>query len=224
MLRTIVVLLIVLFFYSCSQQKSTAESKIEPSTNQRPVSKTGLKFETTPTRGVGLIDSLGFEYGIVYITHAITNNSTIPIDLQMALPIDYSYPISDEFKIVLWPGLTEPPHLSSDSQGRYSENFTTNYMQASNQFNKLLAPGEKYNVTIGTIQYFASPKTCSAVAYSLLQYSERRDYSDCDWAMDEDQTKNPQLLLGLQVGFCTSGLHYESCTIIPCGQITYIED
>lgn len=224
MLRTIVLLLITMIFCSFFQQKSIGGLHIEPSSNQLPKSKTGLKIETTPTRGTGLTDSLGSKYGIVHVTNTITNDSTIPILLQIALPIEYSYPISDEFKIVLWPGLTEPPHLYTDSQGWVRENFTDNYLEASNQFNKLLAPGEKYVVTIATIKYPGPPETCSAVAYSLLQYSERRNYSGCDWTMDEEHSTNPQLALGLHVGFCTSGLHYESCMIITCGQITYIED
>jgi len=200
MLRTIAVLLIALFFCSCSQQKSTAGSKIEPSTNQRPESKTGLKFETRPPRGTGFTDSLGFEYGIVHITHTISNDSTIPIHLQIDLPIEFSYPFSDDyhkFKIVLWPGLTEPPDLYSNSTG-VLEDFTGNDLGSSNQFNQLLAPGEKYVVTIGTI-FPRLPKICSAVAYSLLEYNERRNYADCDWKMDEEHSTNPQLALGLQV-------------------------
>ena len=60
--------------------------------------------------------------------------------------------------------------------------------------------------------------------YSFLEYNERRNYADCDWKMDEEHSTNPQLALGLQVGFCTSGQNYERCMIITCGQITYIED
>ena len=49
---------------------------------------------------------------------------------------------------------------------------------------------------------------------------------------DQDETintilkhiTNPQLALGLQVGFCTSGQHYENCTIITSGKITYVEN
>lgn len=226
MLRTIAVLLIALIFCSCSQLKSKAGSKIEPSTNQRPESKTGLKFENRPPRGTGFTDSLGSEYGIVHIKTTITNDSTIPIHLQMALPIEYSYPIPDDyhkFKIVLWPGLTEPPDLYSDSTGGILENFTGNDLGSSNQFNQLLAPGEKYVVTIGTI-FPRLPKICSVVAYSFLEYNEKRNYASCEWKMDEEHSTNPQLSLGLQVGFCTSGQNYERCMIITCGQITYIED
>ncbi len=225
MLRTIIVLLITLIFCSCSQLKSKTGSKIEPSINQLPESKPGLSIKTTPTRGIGFTDSLGSEFFIGHVTNTITNDSTIPIHLQIDLPIEFSYPISDDslkFKIVLWPGLREPPHLYSDSQGIVLESFTGNNLGSSNQFNQLLAPGEKYVITIGTI-FPRLPRICSAFAYSFLEYRERENYSDCDWTMDEVHSTDPLLALGLQVGFCTSGLHYESCTIIPCGQITYIE-
>ena len=199
---------------------------MEPGSNQLAKSKTGLKIETTPTRGTVFTDSFGFEYIIIHVTNTITNDSRIPIHLQIGLPIEFSYPMSDDslkFSIVLWPGLTEPPHLYSDNTGRVMENFTGFELEALNQYNQLLAPGEKYIVTIGTI-FSKPPKICSAVAYSFLAYGERGNYSDCDWPMDEEHATNPQLALGLQVGFCTSGLHYEHCTIITCGQITYIED
>lgn len=226
MSRTIAVLLIGLILCSSCQNKSNSGSKIEPGTYQRLESKTGLKFENGPIRGTGFTDSLGSEYGIVHVKTTITNDSTIPIHLQMALPIEYSYPIPDDhhkFKIILWPGLTEPPDLYSDSTGGTLENFTGNDLASSNQFNQLLAPGEKYIITIGTI-FPRLPKICSVVAYSPFEYNERRNYADCDWKMDEEHSTNPQLSLGLQVGFCTRGQNFERCMIITCGHITYIED
>jgi len=207
MLRTIVVLLIALIFCSCSQQKSIAGSKIEPSTIQRSKSKTGLKFENGVTRGIGFTDSLGSEYFIVHVTNTITNDSTIPIQLQIDLLSDFSYPISNNyvnFKIFLWPEFTEPPNLYSDNQSRVRvmKKRTISEWNSSNQFNKLLAPGEKYVVTIGTLVNTRASNICSAFAQSLLTYSERRNYSDCDWTLVEEHLTNPQLALGLQVGFC----------------------
>lgn len=227
MLRTIVVLLIALISCSCLQQKSIEGQYKEPGSNEMPKSKTGLKIETTPTRGTAFTDSLGLEYFIVHVTNTITNDSTIPIQLQIDLPSAFSYPISGNyvnFKIVLWPELTEPPHLYTDRQRRVQvmKNRTISDWEASNQFNKLLEPGEKYVVTIGTLVNAGAPNICSPVAYSLLTYSGRRNYSDCNWTLDEEYLTDTQSALGLQVGFCTSGQHYESCTIITCGQITYI--
>lgn len=224
MLRTVVLLIIALIFCSCYQTKSIRELQIESGANQLPESKSGLKIDCSPTRGMGLTDSLGSKYGIIHVTNTITNDSTIPILLEIAFPTEFSYPISNAFKIVLWPGLTEPPHLYSDNQEWLRENLADDQLEASNQLNKLLAPGEKYVVTIATIQYPGPPKTCSAVAYTFLQYSERRNYSKCDWTLDQEDSTNSEFLLGIQVGFCTSGLNYESCRIITCGQITYIDD
>jgi hypothetical protein len=171
MLRTIVILLIALNFCSCFEQKSLRGLHIEPNSKKLSKTKTGLKIESTPTRGTGLIDSLGSKYGIVHVTNTITNDSTIPIHLQIALPTEFTYPIGNDdlkFRIVMWPGLTEPPHLYSDDYGQLKENFAGNDMKTSNQFDILLAPGEKYDVTIGTLDYPGTPKICSAVAYSLL--------------------------------------------------------
>jgi hypothetical protein len=226
MVRTAVLFLIAVLFCACSQQKSKADPKIEVGTKQLLESKTGLKFENEPTRGTGFTDSLGSEYGIVHIKSTITNDGTMPIHLQMALPLEYSYPApndSHKFKIVLWPELEEPPGLYSNSAGGVLESFTGQDLKSTNQFNQRLAPGEEYVVTMGSI-FPRLPKICSAVAYSFLEYSERRNYSDCDWTLNEEHLTNPQFILGLQVGFCTSGQEYETCVILTCGQITYIED
>jgi hypothetical protein len=218
-----------LIFYACQQQKSIAGQSKKPGSNHPSKSGTGLKIESSPTRGTLLADSLGSEYFIVHVSNTITNHSSTPIQLEMDLPIEFSYPISNNhvnFRIVLWPELTEPPGLFSDSQSRIQvmENWTISDWESSNQFNKLLAPGEKYVVTIGTLVNTAVSTICSAVAYSFLTYSEKSNYSDCDWTLDGEQVTNPPLALGLQVGFCTSGLHYEHCTIITCGKITYVEN
>ncbi|MBK8504654.1 MAG: hypothetical protein IPL46_22065 [Saprospiraceae bacterium] len=228
MMRTIVLLLCALIYYSCLQQKSIG-GQYKTSLDQLPKSRTGLKIETTPTRGTAFTDSLGSEYFIVHVTNIISNDSTVPIQLQIDLPLEFSYPISGNYvnyKIILWPDLTEPPRLYSDRQGRVQvmKNWTISDWDGSNQFNRILAPGEKYVVTIGTLVNTRAPNICGAVAYSLLTYSERRNYSDCNWMLDENHLANPQLALGLQVGFCTSGQHYESCKIITCGQITYVEN
>ncbi len=228
MIRTIVVLLSALISYNCLQQKSIREQYKQPSTNQMPKSPTGLKIETTPTRGTAFIDSLGSEYFIVHVTNTITNDSTIPIEIQIDLPLEFSYPISGNYvnyKIIMWPKLTEPPLLYSDrqSQVKVMKKWTISNWETPNQFNKLLAPGENYVITIGTLANTETTNICSAVAYSLLTYSESRNYLDCNWALDEKQT-NPQMAMGLHVGFCTSGQHYESCTIITCGQISYLEN
>jgi hypothetical protein len=143
----------------------------------------------------------------------------------MALPREYSYPISNdyqEFRVVLWSGLTEPPHLYSDSTGQAFANFIDNEPESSNQFNQLLEPGEKYLITIGTIVP-SPPKICSVVAFSIVEYNERRKHSDCDWLMGKVNSTNPKLALGLKVGFCTSGQHYKTCAVLPCGQISYPE-
>ena len=225
MLRSIVGLLIAVIVCSCFQQKSKGALHAENSFSL-PESKTGLRIENSLTRGTGFTDSLGSEYIIVHITNTITNDSTIPIQLEMDLPREYHYPISDDsqkFRIVLWPGLTEPPHLYSDSAGQIFANSIDNESESQNQFNQLLEPGEKYLVTIGTIVP-SPPKICSVVAFSIVEYNERKKYSDCDWPMDEVNSTNPKLALGLKVGFCTSGQQYKTCAILPCGQITYTEN
>ncbi len=229
MLRATALLLITLLCYSCIQQKSVKGQYKKTSSDQIPDSSTGLKIQSTPTRGTLLSDSIGSEYFIVHVTNTITNHHKIPIQLEIDFPSELSYPISNSqlnFRIVLWPELTEPPNLYFDRQDRVQvmENWTISDWEGSNQFDKTLAPGESYTVTIGTLVDTQVPNICSAVAYKFLTYAERSNYSDCEWTLNEEGITDPQLALGLQVGFCTSGLHYERCTIINCGRISHVEE
>lgn len=224
--RAITGLLIVLMVCSCMQKKSKEGQDVQTSSNPLPDSNTGLLIENGPPRGTGFTDSLGLEYNIVHITTTITNDSSIPTRLQIDLPEDFSHPIfggHQKFKIIVWPGLAEPPHLYTESPERVLENFSGNGSEKPNQFNRLLAPGEKFIMSIGTI--FSRPaEFCSVVAYSLLEYGDRQKYQDCVWTMEEEHLTNRQFALGLHVGFCTSGQNYKSCMIITCGKTTYIGD
>ena len=82
--------------------------------------------------------------------------------------------------------------------------------------NETVDPGEKFVVAIGTL-YPRPPKNCGVLPNALFTHSDRRIFPTCDWLMKEDPSSNLQIALGLKLDFG------ESCTIIPCGQISYPE-
>ncbi|MDX1702446.1 MAG: hypothetical protein R3250_17590, partial [Melioribacteraceae bacterium] len=94
--------------------------------------------------------------------------------------------------------------------------------------NKTLEAHETFILTIGILRP-SRTNLCSATPYAMLEYSDRGIFPDCGWAMHEGQSIHPiaiedkrsPLALGLKVGFCTVGEEYETCTIIPCGKISY---
>jgi len=104
--RTIAGLLIVLIVCSCFQQTSKGGLQIENGPKQHPGSQSGLLIENDPNRGVSYTDSLGAKYNVRYIPITITNDSIIPIHLQIAFSKEYDYPIAlgaEKFKVFLIP-------------------------------------------------------------------------------------------------------------------------
>ena len=204
---------------SCVLQPLNNGLHIKDGPTQHFELKTGLIIENTPTRGLAFTDTLGRKFGLVYITTTITNDNAIPIQLHTAFSEEYDYPIDygkEQFKIII---LSE--EWAKDKM-EITDSMTNKILIHSNKsfLDKILEPGKKVTTTIGILRP-ARPDLCSATPYAILEFGDRRNYPLCEWSMNENGSSNTQLALGLKVGFCTSGEEYKSCTIIPCGQISY---
>lgn len=209
-IRILAGFLTVLIVCSCSQRNSK---------NELPLS-TGLQIENGPTRGTGFTDSLGTKYGLVYITATITNDTIIPIQLQLAFSKEYDYPTDygeEQFKVLL---LSEEWGLDGvDITEKMINELPKNTEKPV--FEKTLDAHKKCVVTIGILR--PREGLCSATPYAILEYNNSDIFPSCEWSIGEYKAPNPDLALGLKVGFCTVGGDYESCTVIPCGQISYLE-
>lgn len=195
---------------------------MENAPSQQHQSKSGLKIENTPTRGLGFTDTLGTKYGLAYITTTITNDSTIPIHLQIAFSKEYDYPIAygdEQFKVIPLPkewalnGVEITDSIINELPKYIDKPF----------LNRTLEPRERCVATIGILRPIRT-NLCSATPYAILEYSDRGIFPSCEWLMSEGRASNPELAIGFKVGFCTIGEVYESCMIIHCGQISYTED
>ena len=184
--------------------------------NPQP-SGSGLWIENGPTRGLGFTDSLGVKYGIVYITTTIRNDSTLPIQVEIALPKEKSYPIAygeEQFQILRLPkawgidGLEITDSMIHELPTCMDRPF----------FSKILAAGDSCVETIGILRPVRDG-LCSATPYALLEKGERGKFPSCAW--EENENQGSPLELGLKVGFCTRGQEFKSCMIIPCGKISY---
>lgn len=220
--------LTLLIVYSCFQQTSKNGQQINNGLNQHLGSKIGLKIENRVNRGAGFTDSEGNDYWLIHIASTITNDSTIPIQLQMAFSKKYDYPIeygNQKFNIFLLPKvfaldggtIVTDQAMFTDSMQiellKYLENGDTPYM-----LNKTLKPGEKCVVAIGT--QYPRPTKCAVFPNLLLLQSESANFQACENQLDQDKSTNPQLELGLKLDF-RPGKTAEKCIIIPCGQISY---
>ena len=217
--RTIVGLLIVLIGCSGNQQTSKGEPQIENDPNQHFESKSGLLIDNGINRGTGYTDSLGTDYNLRYMPITISNDSTIPIHLQIAFSKEYDYPsaFSDEqFKVIPLPKEWTDTILPTD--GMIAE--LKNYIDKPS-VNKTLEPGAEFVLAIGT-QYL--PTGVGIVPNVLFAQSDSDNFQACDNLMNLDISTNPQLALGLKLDIYLTRHRYPSaCILIPCGQISYPE-
>ena len=229
--RTILGLLIVLIGCSGNQQTSEGELPIEKGTNQDEVSNIGLKIENRINHGARYTASDSTDYWLIHIASTITNDSTIPIHLQMAFSREYDYPNEygdQKFNIFLLPkvfaldGVTKVTEHSilTDSMQVEFRNYIGNGLDNPYLLNKTLEPGEKCVVPIGT--QFPVSSNCGVFPNVLLSQSESANFQVCENQLAQDESTNPQLALGLKLDF-RPGKTTEKCTIIPCGQISYLE-
>ncbi len=208
--RTIVGLLIVMIVCSCIQKQS----------------KSGLQIEYGSNQGLTHTDSLGIKHNYRYITATITNDSTIPIHLQIALSKEYEFPAScgdKKYKVFLL-----PKELTPDTAALYNNitdglgNFLDRCLDNPYVLNKTLEPGEQHVVTIGTL--YSRPTNCGVVPNALYAQGDSHNFHTCNSLMDQDGSTDPPLSLGLKLDFyVTRGRSPFECILIPCGQISYPE-
>jgi hypothetical protein len=144
--------------------------------------------------------------------------------IQLAFSKEYDYPAAygdQKFSVFPFPKEVNPDEVTFDTisyelgsnelRDFLDKGFDTPYI-----LNETVEPGEKCVVAIGTL-YPRPPKICGVLPNALFVHSNRGIFPMCDWLMKEDPSSNPQIALGLKLNF------KESCTIIPCGQISYPE-
>ena len=211
----------MILLISCSSNWQS--SKGDRSRAQVPVklqrSNTGLKIECKPTRGQPYSDPLGKDYQLRLIPASITNDSTIPIQVQLAFSKDYDYPKAyheEPFKVFPMPEAwaldgVETTDRMLEELPKYIDRPT---------INRTLEPGEKFVLALGTIH--PSDIKYGVFPVALFSHDNRTLQHECDRLLDPDTLPIPDLALELLIGF-TGGSQAspDRCTTIPCGQIGY---
>lgn len=207
--RTTQVLFIALIACSCNLQAQN----------------TGLKIEYGPN--LGTIDK--FSAGnFIHITATITNDSTIPINLQIAISDEHDFPDScGDFKYKVF---LLPKEMTPDSATLYNnitntvteevDNFLNRCLENPYVLNKTLEPNEYSVITIGTL--FPTTTKCAALPRAIFAVGDDHNFQRCDSRMDVDKAANPQITLGVKLDFY-SGKHSipETCILHSCGEISY---
>ena len=225
--RTILGLLIVLFAFSCSQRTTKGELQTENAPIQRLELKTGLKIEYGPNLGTTHIDTLGIRNFYVHSTSIITNDSTIPIHLQLALSSEYELPTycgdSNKYKVFLL-----PEELTPDTATLYNNivNGQHDFLNAplinSATINKILNSGEYCVVTIGVL--VRKPTNCAAVPRAVFSHDNKGLYRACDSQLNQAILTDPLLEIGVKLEYYNQRKFIppeDGCVVIPFGKISY---
>lgn len=227
--RAILRILIVLLACSCAQQTSKKGQQREHSPFQNPKMKTGLKIETGPNLGLRANKSEGITNALIYTTSIITNDSIIPIHIQIALSKEMEFPSmckDNMYKVFIL-----PKELTPDTATLYnnivsaSDDFLKSPLDNAYVLNKTLNPGEYCVITIGA-QYLGS-SNCGVFANALFTQDNKELYLNCGSQINQEISTNPQLEIGVKLGYYYDhnfGHPPDSCDIIPCGKISYPEN
>lgn len=226
-LRTILGLLIVMSGCSGNQQTSKRGELIANDPDGNLWQKTGLQIETGINRGITPNDSLGITDFLIHTTTTITNDSTIPVQLRIALSEEYEFPVicnDNTYKVFLLPELPPDAGTLWDSITSGFDDFIDACMNNPYVLNKTLEPRESCEFTIGTL--YPSPTKCGVIPNAVFSLDDKELYLTCENKMNQDTSTKPQSEIGLKIGYYYRnwfGTPPDSCFIIPCGQISYPE-
>jgi hypothetical protein len=236
-------IVLLVFFAQCAQVKSKSTKQtpksglqIEEGTDQPIKGNTGLTIEYGPNLGTTHTDPLGTRYFYVHSTAIITNDSIIPIHLQLALSNEYEFPTfcgdTNKYKVFLL-----PEKLTPDTATVYNNivngqhDFLNTPLDNPNTLNKTLNSGEYCVVTIGVL--IPKPANCAAVPRAVFLHDNIGLYHTCDWQLpaypnggNQAIITNPQLEIGVKLEYYNQRKFIspeDGCSVIPFGQISYPE-
>jgi hypothetical protein len=174
----------------------------------------GTYITNSTRRGRIFKDSTGTSYFYCYITTTITNDSLIPMNVNVALSKEYYQPTpinGKRFKVFLQDSSVL---CNSDIKRVLDEPPTT--------FNKVINPKEKCDLYIGFLADSISQQ--SPLPFVLLSKGHKPDFGSIpDYAINQVITQKNQLTLLLGLGFSYAGPDspHSSYSLIPCGQISF---
>ena len=210
--RTIIGLLILMIICSCAQQTL----------------KSGLQIEYGPNLGTSHTDPQGIKNFYVHITATITNDTIIPIRLQLALAKEYEYPDfcgNEKYKVILL-----PEELTPDTADIYNNivngqhDFLNSPLDNAETLTKTLNPGEFCVVTVGTLT--PKPSNCAAVPRAIFSHDNTALYTACDRQKNPSISTDAHLELGVKLEYYNQRKFIspeDGCAVIPFGQISYPE-
>lgn len=175
--------------------------------------KNGVLIENRINRGINYEDPNGEQYNIRFIPITITNDSTIPINIQIEFLKEYynhQSNIKEKFKLIPMPrewaldGIDITEKMMDELQ---------DYIDKP-KLNKTIEPGEKFVFAVGAL-YARPTKSNGILPQGLFVIDEAEPFKDCAWPMENEGSSNNTIPIGIRI------LFGEKCAILYSGQISY---
>jgi len=165
----------------------------------------GISIENGPRQGFQYFDSTGAEYGYRYVTSTVTNDSSIPVQLNIFFTKENHYAHSTDYpgtRVFLLPRKLTPWRQQFDrTMSSELKRFLDTGLQAPVFLNKIVSPNERCVITFGVL---------TEVSYKepfLLELITKESLSG-------QMSSTGDSLISL-------GLVFDNKVFIPCGQITF---
>lgn len=181
----------------------------------------GLSLTNQPVRGMGYTDSLGNKYGLRHIPTYITNDSMVPIHVEIAFARSYNTPEAfGEKKFKVFP---LPKEWARDGLGP-SDTMLTEMPKyiAHPIMSKTIAPGERFVLGLGILTPY--PAEYGVFPIAVIPNENEKYYGECVDLIEPEQLPDGQKVFQLCIGFASGSQAYpDGRTTIVAGRISYPE-
>jgi len=186
-------LLLLICLFGCSDDS-------EEGANRSGQTQFGLYIENGPRQGFQYFDSTRTEYNYRFRTIIITNDSLIPVKLEIYFPETSKLIIdSSNSKVFLLPRHLTPKEQNFDhSISKELKRFLDFEIDKPENLNKTINPTEKCVLTFGVLTDVKYPEPTNTFETKLLASTEN----------------SSEISLRLKIN---------DTFIIPCGQFSYLE-
>ena len=214
-----------ILFLGCSGCPETSQRELptEHESTQPLSFTTGLKIETGINRGITPHHSQDIRDFLLQTTTSITNDSTVPIKIELAISDEYEFPSvcnDGKYRVFLFPEVTP----DTDSLTNRFNDFKNSFFENPYSLKKTLQPHEKLDVTIGCL--YPAPTNCGVVPNAVFSHEDKELYGDCSRQEIPDGSIDSRFEIRLKLGIYYEnwfGAPPDTCIIVPVGKISYPE-
>lgn len=209
--RSLGILFMVVFLAGCSD---------EPPKEHLHPKYSGVYMDHGPQQGQYYTDPQGNSWFYRYMTTTISNDSVMPLHIDLAFLKEYHYPAPmDEqtFKVFLLPE-TLMADKEYEAYQKDLKNFLDRPLEKPLELHKIIYPKGSYEITIGVL---TGLKYMSPGQFALLSKGHKLHFLAHDSLISQAVANSKPLELSLALDFYSADKSGSCFSFIPCGRMVY---